>query len=491
MTLLKNALITVFALSIGLSGCGSKMKKAPAPNEPSVTGYGDIIPLTEGNIKGHKLLYNEGWFVVSSTKRAFEYAHKKSFKPSRENIRRIARDLVNRSKDFGEDVGKDTKDSYANAKALLEGGTLTSTVIASGTGELAGIEFDYAKQTFTDACDAFVKGHLSLARRTPEDLGDLKSVPGNYFSDLRDDFSNIFELSSHANQTVAKKIGLSWDKSFEEAAADFRAEYEQSGKRKNSLTALGDILSGYLKALYSGLARPSAKAIVEGGAKGANTAIFLPGAIATVISGRTIEATGLTLYYTAKTGYHVISPTLETGLLSSLSLLSIAAVPVTAAGGASLCAVNQVAFTAAAPVYGAGKAVTDTAVDTGKYVALVSYDLTTHSSGILINHMKTGVVLGYNALTAIPVHLIMLPGDAAVFLAYDGPRLVIAAARGELKKNSGESAFSLGGLPTGAVVDLDKLGQEKGVTVEILTDDPSTIKDVIENLQKDLGETHE
>jgi hypothetical protein len=282
MTSLKSMMIAAFALSIALSGCGGGMKKAPALSEPSVTGYGDIIPLTEGNLKGHKLLYNEGWFVVSSTKRAFEYAQKKSVKPSRENIRKIARDLVNRSKDFGEDVGKDTKESYANAKALLEGGTLTSAVIISGTGELAGIEYDYAKQTFIDACDAFVKGHLSLARRTPEDLADLKSVPGNYFSDLRDDFSNIFELSARANRKVSQKIGLSWDKSFEDAANDFRAEYEQSGKRKNSLTALGDILSGYLKAFYNGFARPSAKTIVEGGAKGANTVIFLPGAMAKI-----------------------------------------------------------------------------------------------------------------------------------------------------------------------------------------------------------------
>lgn len=489
----KNALIKALVILLGLfffSGC-TKQPPVKAPKDPSITGYADIIPLTEGNLRGHKLLYDEGWFVVSSTKKALEYAKVNSIEASSGNMRRIANAVVSRSKDLGGEVTSDVKDSYQKAENLLKSGTGLSAVMASGTGDLVGSEFDYSKQTFVDACDAFVQGHIHLARRTADDLHDLKSLPGHYFGDLRDDFSNIFELSSQANQAVSKKIALSWDRSFDEAATAFRAEYDQSGKRGNSLTALGDILSGYLKAFYTGIARPSAKSIVEGGSRGANALVFLPCATATVVAGRTIEATGLTLYYSAKTGYHVISPTVETGLLSSLSLLSMASVPVTAAGGAGLCALNQVAFTAAAPIYGAGKAVTDTAIDTGKYVALVGHDVTMQSSHVMINHIKTGVVLGYNALTAIPVHLFLGVADTAVFLAYDGPRLVIAVAKGEIRHPAGEGTFSVGNLPTGSVVDLHKLEQEKGVSVEVVTDDPAIINSVIKNLPKDLGGSHE
>lgn len=489
----KTALIKALVFSLGLfvfDGC-AKQPTVKSSNEHSITGYGEIIPITEGNLRGHKLLYDEGWFVVSSTKKALEYAKVNSIEASSGNMRRIAKAIISRSKNLGGEVNSDVKDSYQRAENLLKGGTTMTALVGLETGELVGQEFDYAKQSFVNACDAFVQGHIHLGKRTADDLHDLKSLPGNFFGDLRDDFSNIFELSSKANQAVSNKIALSWDRSFDEAANAFREEYEQSGKRGNSLTALGDILTGYLKAFYSGVARPSAKALVEGGAKGTSSLVFLPCATATMVAGRTIEATGLTLYYSARTGYHVISPTLETGLLSSLSLLSMASVPVTAAGGAGLCAMNQVAFTTVAPVYGVGKALTDTAIDTGKYVALVGHDITLQSSHVMINHVKTGVVLGYNALTAIPVHLFLGTADTAVFLAYDGPRLVIAVAKGEIKHPEVERAFSVGNLPTGAVVDLHKLEQEKGVKVEVVTDDPDIINNVIGNLPKDLGGPHE
>jgi hypothetical protein len=493
MTHRKNSLSKALVISLVFFvfyGC-TKQPPAKTANEPSITGYGDIIPLTEGNIRGHKLLYDEGWFVVSSTKEALEYAKVNSIEASSGIMRRIAKAVISRSKDLGREVNSDVKDSYQRAENLLKGGTKVSGGIGLLTGLLVESEFDYTKQTFIDACDTFVQGHIHLARRTADDLHDLKSLPGNYFDDLRDDFSNIFELSSNANQSVSNKIALSWDQSFDEAATAFREEYDQSGKRGNSLTALGDILTGYLKAFYSGVAQPSAKALVSGSAKGTNSFVFLPCATVTMVAGRTIEATGLTLYYSAKTGYHVISPTIETGLLSSLSLLSMASIPVTAASGAGLCAVNQVAFTAAAPMYGTGKALTDTAIDTGKYVALVGHDVTLKSSHVMINHIKTGVVLGYNALTAIPVHLFLGVADTAVFLAYDGPRLVIAVARGGIRHPAGEGTFSVGNLPTGSVVDLHKLEQEKGVSIEVVTDDPAIIKSVIKNLPKDLGGHHE
>ena len=290
---------------------------------------------------------------------------------------------------------------------------------------------------------------------------------------------------------VSERIGLSWEDAFKRAAADFRDEYEQSGTRKNSLAALGDILLGYLKAFYGGLARPAAKSLVEYGAKGGAYGIFLPGAVVTVISGRTIEATGLTVVYASKMGYHVITPTVEAGFMTGLAVLSLAATPVTGVGGAGLAVVNQVAFTSVAPAYGVGRGVAETAIDSGKYVALVAYDVAERNSRVMINYLSTGVVLGYNALTAIPVHLILGAADAAVFLAWDGPRLVVAVASGQVTDEKGEGSFSLGQLPTGSVVDLEKLRKQEGITVDIVTDDPDVIDRIFEKMPEDMGENHE
>jgi hypothetical protein len=476
--------------AVTLSGC-PKQPPAPTAISSRKTDSEQNFRLAGGYLQGHKVLYDEGWFFVTSTKKTLEYAKENSIKASSGSMKRIAKAVVKRTGELGGNVSDDLKDSYDKALRILEGGTTLTVIEAAGTMELMGDEFDYSKQAFEEACEVFVKGHIHLVKRTADDFHDIVSLPGNYFGDLKSDFSNIYDLSAQANKSVSDKIALSWDRSFDEAAGAFRKEYDQSGKRGNSLTALGDILSGYLKAFYAGVAKPSAKSIVEGSAKGANSLVFLPCAATAVVVGRTIEATGLTLYYTGKTGYHVVSPSLESGFLAGLSLLSMASVPVTAAGGAGLCAVNQVAFTAAAPVVGAGKALGDTAADTGKYVALVSHDVSVNSSHVMINHVKTGVALGYNALTAIPAHLFLGTLDTAVFLAYDGPRLVVAVARGEIKPGSGSETFSIGNLPTGSVVDLDKLEKEKGVKVTIVTDDPVIINNVIENMPKDLGGGHE
>lgn len=474
----------LMALMIMTTGCGGN--QTPVETAPSSESLEKAMPLTMATIRGHQMLFNEGWFVVSSSKKAWEYANEKSFKRSGESMRLIAKDLQVRTHEFGSDVTGDAKETYKQSKGLLEGGTAISGIVLVGSWEMAGSEYDYAKDEFQAAYQRFVQGNISIVKRSSKEFDQLKSVPGNFFDHLNTDFSNIRDLSSNVNRVVSEKIALSWDASFDEAVAAFRTEYEQSGKRGNTLTALGDILSGYLEAFYKGLAKPGAKSLVEYGVRGAGTGLFLPGAAVTVVSGRTIEATGLSLYYGTKAGYHVISPTVEAGFMSSLALASMAATPVTLAGGAGLSAVNQVAFTAASPVYMAGKTTADTTVDTGKYVARVSYDLSNRSSHVLIDHASSAVVLGYNALTAIPVHLFLGTIDTVVFLGLDGPRLVIAVARGRIGTDQGKNGYSVAALPAGTLLDLEKLKNESGLDVEVVTDDPDIINKVMEKLPEDL-----
>jgi hypothetical protein len=127
-------------------------------------------------------------------------------------------------------------------------------------------------------------------------------------------------------------------------------------------------------------------------------------------------------------------------------------------------------------------------------------------------------VLGYNALTAVPTHVLFGVADAAVFLAWDGPRLAVAVARGRVgtenkrgtevlektkadasdnesietnKGSNPEETFSLGDLPAGTVVDLKKLEGVDGVTVEILSTDNEVIKEVLEKIPDDVRVTND
>lgn len=467
-----------------ISACGGT--KAPVNRESSPHDLDRILPRTMAGMRGHRMLFDEGWFVVSSSRKAWDHARETSFRRSGDAMRMIAETLHGQSLAFKEDVVDDAARTYDQSVRVFEGGTLLSGAILAGSWDLARKELDFSGQQFQHAYERFVLGNISLVKRSGEELQQLKAVPGHYFDQLNEDFSNIRDLTDRVNREVADKVALSWEDSFDEAARAFRSEYDQSGTRSNSLVALGDVLAGYLKAFYAGLAEPGAKSIVAYGIKGTQAGLFLPGAAVTVISGRTIEATGLSLYYTTKMGYHVLSPTVEAGLLAGLSLVSAAAPPVTVAGGAGLSAINQVAFSVASPAFLAGKTTTDTLAHTGRYVARVSYDLGKGSSEVLINQASSAVVLGYNALTAIPVHLFLGTYDTVVLLCMDGPNLVLVLARGRDDSDSEQRGYSVGDLPAGTLVDLKKLEQERELEVQILTDDPVIIERVLERLPDDL-----
>jgi Tfp pilus assembly protein PilO len=66
---------------------------------------------------------------------------------------------------------------------------------------------------------------------------------------------------------------------------------------------------------------------------------------------------------------------------------------------------------------------------------------------------------------------------------------VLATAKGEVAwrdEQGVEERVPVASLPVGSVVDLQALGQEKGVTVEVVSDDPEVIQQVLEKLPRDL-----
>lgn len=464
------------------------MQAAPIQERTTVE---DVIPLTMGNLRGHKMLYDEGWRVITSSRKALEYAKEHAIVSSREALRRATASVASRSKDYAADIASDAKGAVEGGKRVVSTGTELTKDIASATHRSGKTELSYSSEMMHRAGEVFINGNLSIAKRTAEDRQELAALPGNYYKDLKHDFSNIWELTRSANEKFAGKIEVGWDKAFEKAAYEFQKEYDRSGESPNTLVALGPILSGYLKSLYHGIMKPSAKTIVKAGATTVTYAgsygVFLPVASTSVVAGRTVQSVGLTLYYTGKAGVKIVSPTIEGGLLAGMSVLSLSAVPVTYAAGGTLAAVNQVAFTVAGPAAGAGMGAATMAVDSATYVGLVTYDSAKGVTKVVINQAATGVVLGYNALTAVPTHLLLGVEDAVIFLAWDGPRLVIAAARGQIRTGGdGPDRPTLGDLPVGTVVDMKKLEQSQGIKAEIISTDPAVIRGVIERLPDDL-----
>ena len=77
--------LLMLAAAVG-SGCASTQTSDAKADHASRT-LEDVIPLTTANIRGHQMLYNEGWFVITSSRKAFEYAREKSIVSSGQAIR--------------------------------------------------------------------------------------------------------------------------------------------------------------------------------------------------------------------------------------------------------------------------------------------------------------------------------------------------------------------------------------------------------------------
>ncbi len=451
--------------------------------EPDKQRVEDVIPITTANMRGHKALYDEGWFVVTSTKEAFAFAKERSVERSADAISRAAASIAERSGDYGEAVKGNVVHAAETGTGIFKTGTANTGAILGTTHAIASAQTEFAMEGFERAWDRFVKGNLYLGERTADERAELRNTFGTYFGNLSDDFSDIYDIAASLNGDFGQRISTMWDGAWDEAGKAFEAEYEESGESPNTLVALADILQGYAKSLYIGLVKPGSQTVAESvvtGGKNVGKVVFLPVAAATSVAGRTVQSVGLTLYYTTKTGIKIVSPTLEAGFLTGLSILSLGTTPVTYVTGASIGAVNQVAITAAAPVAAAGEGVITTTADTAKYVTFVAYDALSGATKVVFNQAASGVVLGYNALTAIPTHLVMGVGDAAFFLAWDGPNLVIAMAEGRVE------GFGAGDLPVGTVVDLNKLQGQEGMKVKIISDDPAVIGKVLEQVPGDM-----
>ncbi len=443
----------------------------------------ETIPLTMANLRGHQSLYNEGWFVVSSSDKALKFAKKHGVDNAHRALVKAVDELKKDTQDYTKAIASDLKKSLDTTKDIFESGTQRSKDILKKTHEIGSKQFEYAKSGFSGAWESLIKGNISLAQRTEDDRKALAAIPGNYFNDLKEDFSNLGEIAASITRSGSEGLSKIWRVAFEDASKSFLDAYEASGEEENSLGGLIQIMYGYLKALFHGIVKPTTKSVVTGTVetgKKVGKLIYLPVGATISVVGHSVESLGLTLYYSASVGVKVVAPTVEAGFLTALSMLSLGTTPLTYVGGSSLGLVNQVGSTLAAPVAGTTQLAASTTYDTAKWVTYVSYDVVKGSSKIFFNEAASGIVLGYNALTALPTHALLAASDAVFFLAWDGPRLVVAMAKGEV------SGKKVDQLPVGTVVDLKALKKEKGVDVEVISEDYDLVEEILHRLPSDV-----
>lgn len=459
-------------------------------NKKSVS---ETIPTTMANLRGHQDLYENGWFIISSTDKALNYAKEHSVDSSAEALSKFSSSIVNRSVTYKDDLSHDIKSSANTTTQLFTLGTENSGEILTGTHNLALKQLSFAGQSSQQAWQTFSQGYLYLGERTKASRDGLASIPRDFYDGVTEDFSELSSGLKEFNSKGSINIRENWIDAFDKAQSEFQSAYEESGEQSNSLTGLWTLLGGYVGSLWEGLIKPTGKTAWQVTAFTvvvAGEAVFLPIASTYILTKNTLLSTGTALYYTGKTGIEIISPTVEGGFLASLALVSAGTVPVTYVAGTTAGVINQVGTTVAAPAAGVTQGVVTTAADTVKYGALVTYDAISATTKVFINQFKSGVVLGYNALTAIPSHLLLGTVNAAYFIVADGPKLAIASVKGTVSftDNKEQRHFQPGSIPVGTVVDLKLLQNNSDADIQIITEDPEIIQQVISNIGKDRQE---
>lgn len=440
----------------------------------------DTLEVTRKNIEGHKNLYNEGWMLVTSTKEAIETARKNSTS-SAQALNQALVDLSARQPEFKDQISKILEQSVSDSKKFKNAGTEISNSLKE-TGSLGGQgSWKFSQKKYAEAYSTVTLGYLEYGKRNSHDWEQLKKINSDFAKrtlEVGNDHEIKIIMDSFYDEAAKKSNEGLWTKSVTQAQTEFNESYEESGKKSNSLTALSSIVAGYIKALYYGLASPTGQTVGQGLRK---TGSSLTGLVlrTTKITGDLVVTTGLNIFYGSKMGYRLISPTIEGGYLASLALISSATSPIVYGIGHGLGTLNQIAVTAATPVVGTGEFVIAGTVATAKHTALMTYDLTKGVGTTVSNTGTTLVVLGYNAITALPTQTLLAAGNAAIFLAYDGPRLAIVALKGEI------DGVPVNQVPVGTVLDANKL-KNKNIQIETINSDNETLEKVLNAAPSDL-----
>lgn len=450
----------------------------------------EIAKISSSNLEGHKYLYNHGFYIITSTKESLEYFKRNSIKTSAmvwQEFLESAGDNYLEAKSNLSENPKLAKEFYNKIK---EAQKFTSDKLNYAKDSVVEAELKIAKDTGKKALSGFLNGFITIRKRTQNDFEEIKNTPNKYLEDLKNDFSNLEELIGKFKNKKQKAIeesneSISWSESFSRAQLEFNNEYEKTKSDNNTLIAMPKILWGHLKAIYWAVVKPlgvsTYKGVSESGhliTKGIEKFILLPVASSVIIGGRTLYSIGGVVYHVGSAGVNILSPVTETTLHAATSLIALAStVPsFTLIQGANIF--SQVTLEGSSIVLPAtgyvAKSVEDISVSTGKII----YETAKAAGKIIYSNTTSAVVLGYNAISALPSHAVMGAVNSTVFLVYDGPRLFIAWSRGELGPDQ---------IPVGSVIDYQKL-KESNIEVNKIELDEDQMEKVINGLEVDLGQ---
>jgi hypothetical protein len=421
----------------------SSVQKTPA----------DILYISVSNLRGHQSLYRDGWFVASSTQKTFRYVKECAVSASGQTMASVIAYVQTRTIKYGAILVQVWKSSLQLSKVIYAGGTTLSKQALVLTKKLIKLEWRFAADIWQLAWQRFVTGNRTLSERTAEDRAAIAVIPANWQQCINNDFGRIRELARAMTKKLFQHVAGRWGDAFVEAKKSFNDAYENSGACGNAITGLGHILVGYGMALYFGVIKPAARSIVQVATvvvKGLLKLIMLPVALLVIVCGRTLQFSGLGLYYIAVIGVKLVSPTVEGVLLAGFSMLLYGTIPFTVVAGAVTAVITQVAAIVASPVAGVSKVVFVSVVGAAVYVALVSYSLLKTMTHVIWNQIQSVSVLAYNILTALPTQLLLAAANIFVFIVYDSLRLAVASVKGEVNwssKAGNNASVAIQGLP--------------------------------------------
>ncbi|MCK5072351.1 MAG: hypothetical protein KAQ98_02930 [Bacteriovoracaceae bacterium] len=447
----------------------------------------EIIKFSTANFRGQKALYNDGWLIIPSTQKSLEYCHERSIGTAKEAWLEVMNKASDGSNEFYQSIRKKPEHFKRAVKFFHKYGKKGRKWINKKTDKIVSLEYEYSRKNFKKAWDSILIGTIHMNDLVHDDWERLKAIPVSYPSRIKNDFKKLKEMVSFLRSKKKNDIEVSWSDALSKARLEWNSEYEKSGRKKNTLVALPYVLWGHVKALWYGLIKPAGEEIEKKGTytgkktmKWIGKGVLFPVAGVVIISGRTIFSLGGIIYYTTKIGVKIIAKTVEGGLLASVSMLSVASTAPTWVAGKTAGAMNQVALSTSGVVGGASFTTLAAAGSSTRYAGQLLYLFGKETGKLISGTTVSGVVLGYNALTQLPVQTFLTAVNGTVFLVYDGPKLFLAYANGDI------AGSSVTELPVGSVVNMKEL-DKRGVKVKILTEDEKVIQKVLKKLPYDLN----
>ena len=107
-------MILPLTFCLAWSGCTSDPTPRTSVESSQSQTLEDVIPLTSANLRGHKMLYDEGWYVITSSKKSLEYAKEKSIRSSSSAIQEASLRMAAHSSGYTSTLGAANIDNLGN-----------------------------------------------------------------------------------------------------------------------------------------------------------------------------------------------------------------------------------------------------------------------------------------------------------------------------------------------------------------------------------------